>query len=59
MSCRGLGAGVDCGLLGAWYDCGLGRDLNGMSRPGAWRLCYIAIFLHVAFFSFLRLLKAF
>ena len=46
-------AGADCGLLGGWYDCvraGARLKCLWKSRPGAWRLCSIAIFLRVACF---------
>ena len=52
LSCRGLGAGADCGLLGGLVSLRAGARLKCLwkSRPGAWRLCSIAIFLHMACF---------
>ena len=52
LSCRGLGAGADCGLLGRLVSLRAGARLTCLwrSRPGAWRLCSIAIFLRVACF---------
>ena len=52
LSCRGLGAGADCGLLGGLVSLRAGARLKCLwkSRPGAWRLCSIAILLHVACF---------
>ena len=70
LSCRGLGAGADCGLL-LWrlpccslllYDCGLGGarlKCLRTSRPGAWRLCCIAILLKMACFRFFVCLEPF
>ena len=52
LSCRGLGAGADCGLLGGLVSlrAGVGLKCSWKSRPGAWRLCSTAIFLHMACF---------
>ena len=52
LSCRGLGAGANCGLLGGLVSLRAGARLKCLwkSRPGAWRLCSIAILLHVACF---------
>ena len=47
-----LGAGAGCGLLRRLVSLRAGTRLKCLwkSRPGAWRLCSIAIFLRVACF---------